>query len=68
MDVLPTFTVSFFVSTIMWMVSFIDISYFFLLPLQIFIGLALAFFIYERLHLPEYLEVKQMAFSLIKRN
>lgn len=68
MDILPTFTVSFLVSTVMWMVSFIDISYFFLLPLQIFIGLLLAFLIYERLNLPEYLEVKQMAFSLIKRN
>ena len=65
-DIFPAFAVSFFVSMIMWGVSFIDISYYFLLPIQIFIGLVLAFFIYERLHLSEYLEVKQMMLSLIK--
>lgn len=65
-DIFPAFAVSFFVSMIMWGVSFIDISYYILLPIQIFIGLVLAFFIYERLHLSEYLEVKQMMLSLIK--
>ena len=66
-DILPTFITSFVVAFVMWVLSFWDISVYILLPLQITTGILLALFIYEKLHLGEYLEVKQLALSALKR-
>ncbi len=43
-------------------VSFLNISVYALLPIQILVGILLALFIYEKLHLDEYLEVKLVLF------
>ena len=66
-DILPTFGVSFVVASVMWVLSFLDISVYILLPVQITTGILLALSIYEKLHLGEYLEVKQLALSALKR-
>lgn len=66
-DILPTFITSFVVAFVMWVLSFWDISVYILLPIQITTGILLALFIYEKLHLGEYLEVKQLALSALKR-
>lgn len=66
-DILPTFLTSFVVAVFMWSVSFWNISVYALLPIQILVGISLALFIYERLYLDEYLEVKQLVFSALKR-
>ena len=66
-DILPTFGVSFVVAFVMWVLSFWDISVYILLPIQITTGILLALSIYEKLHLGEYLEVKQLALSALKR-
>lgn len=66
-DVLPSFTVSLVVAVAMWGISFWDISVYILLPIQIIAGVLLALFIYEKLHLEEYLEIKKLAISMIKR-
>lgn len=66
-DVFPTFVVSLLVATVMWSLSFIQISYYILLPIQIFTGLLLAFFVYERLHLDEYYEAKKLLISVLRR-
>lgn len=66
-DVFPTFVVSILVATVMWSLSFIQISYYILLPIQMFTGLLLAFFVYERLHLDEYYEVKKFLLSVLRR-
>lgn len=67
MDILPTFLVSFVTATVMWSLTLLSLSNWLLLPLQCLLGIALAVFIYECLHLPEYVEVKQLAFSILRR-
>jgi hypothetical protein len=66
-DVFPVFTVSLIVSTVMWLFSLLDISVYIQLPIQIIVGLTLAFAVYERLRLPEYLEVKRLGLSALHK-
>ena len=66
-DILPTLLTSFVVAAFMWSVSFWNISVYALLPIQLLAGILLALFIYEKLHLDEYLEVKQLVLSVLKR-
>ena len=66
-DIFPTFIISIIVAGVMWSLSFIPMSYYLLLPIQIIIGLSLALLIYGRLHLSEYLEVKQLVLALLKQ-
>ena len=66
-DILPTFLVSFVTAAAMWSLTLLSLSNWLLLPLQCLLGIILAVLIYERLRLPEYVEVKQLAFSLLRR-
>ena len=66
-DILPTFLVSFITAAAMWSLTLTSLSYWLLLPLQCVLGIALALFIYERLRLPEYIETKQLALSMLRR-
>lgn len=66
-DVLPTFLVSLTVAGVMWGLSFLPLSYYVVLPLQIVAGLLLAFLIYERLKLPEYMEIRGMVLSIVQK-
>ena len=65
-DILPTFLTSFVVAFFMWCVSLLNWSIYLLLPLQLFLWFLLFFLIYEKVKLPEYLELKQLVTSLIK--
>ena len=66
-DVLPTFLVSLIVAGIMWGLSFLPLSYYIILPLQLIVGLVLAYLIYERIKLPEYMEIRTMVLSLFRK-
>lgn len=66
-DILPTFLISFFVSGIMWSISFLSLSIYVMLPLQCLTGLFLAIYIYEKIRLPEYIEMRQLVLSLFSR-
>lgn len=66
-DVLPTFLVSFTVAGCMWGLSFLPVSYYVILPLQLVVGLVLAYFIYERIQLPEYMEIRSLALSMLRK-
>lgn len=66
-DILPLFCISFCVAVVMWSISLLSLSDFIILPVQILSGLLMAFFIYERIKLPEYLELKQLISSIIRR-
>ena len=66
-DILPTFLTSLTVAFIMWCVSLLDWSVYLLLPIQLVLGILLAFLIYEKIKLPEYLELKRLGISLLKR-
>lgn len=66
-DWLPTFLVSVGVAAAMWGLTLTGMPYAALLPLQCVAGLVLAVLVYERLRLPEYMEVRQMALSVLGR-
>lgn len=66
-DVLPTFLVSFTVAGCMWGLSFLPLSYYVILPLQLIVGVLLALLIYERVRLPEYMEIRGMALSIFRK-
>jgi len=66
-DVMPTFAISFGVSVVMWSISLLPVSYYVMFPLQCVVGFLLAYFIYERTKLPEYMEIKEMLFSVLKK-
>ena len=66
-DILPTFLTSFIVAFFVCGISLLDWSFYLLLPLQLFLGILLIAFIYEKVKLPEYLELKQLAVSLLKQ-
>lgn len=66
-DILPTFTISFIVASLMWCVSLLDWSVYLLFPIQLLLGVLLAILIYEKTNLPEYLELKNLGISLLKR-
>lgn len=66
-DIMPVFIVSLSVAIIMWSMSLLNISNYIILFLQILIGITLAIFIYEKLDLEEYKDIKEMFLSLIRR-
>ena len=66
-DILPTLLVSGITALAMWSLTFVNMPMFFLLLLQCLLGLVLSIFIYERLRLEEYLEVKHIILSLLSR-
>lgn len=66
-DILPTFLTSFLVAAFMWSVSFWNISVYALLPIQLLAGISLTLLIYEKLHLDEYLELKQLVLTASMR-
>ena len=67
MDIFPSFLVSFFIAGVMWCITLFSLSIYVMLPLQCLTGLILAILVYEKLRLPEYLEVRQLVCSLLHR-
>jgi O-antigen/teichoic acid export membrane protein len=66
-DILPTFGISFFVAICMWSILLIPVSNYIVILLQCILGALLTIYIYEKIKLSEYVETKQIIFSLIKR-
>jgi O-antigen/teichoic acid export membrane protein len=67
-DILPSFYIASFVAVCMWSIILIPISnYIIILLLQCLFGGLTAIFLYEKTKLSEYMEAKQIVFSLIKR-
>lgn len=60
-DILPTFLISLVTALLMWCLTIFELSEFILLPIQIILGLVVAFILYEKTHLLEYIELKQLA-------
>lgn len=66
-DILPTFGVASVTALAMWSLSLLNISIYILLPVQCILGGLMIFFINEKLKLEEYVEVKRLVFSFLKR-
>ena len=66
-DILPSFCIALIMAFLIYLMSFLPINYFLLLPAQIIIGAAISISICERFYLPEYIELKGIVMSMIKR-
>lgn len=64
-DILPSLYVALAVSIPVFLLSFINISYFILLPIQLICGTVLFFFICKKFEIPEYAELKDIVIALI---
>lgn len=66
-DVLPSFAIAVFMAIIVGGMTFIPVSPFILLPLQIVVGAIIVIAICEFKKLPEYIEIKGIAMPLIHK-
>lgn len=66
-DIFPMFFVSMFSAACMWSVTWLDIPFYAMLPLQCAIGISVAVVIYEKIKLKEFQEIKQLILLSIKR-
>lgn len=66
-DVLPSFGVALFMAAAVYAMSFLPLSPFLLLPLQIAVGAGITLAVCEALKLEEYMELKQIALSYLRR-
>lgn len=65
-DVTPSYGVATAVAISVYFFKYLPISNWIILPIQIVVGAGVFFIICELIKLPEYLEVKEIAFSFIK--
>lgn len=66
-DITPTFIISLLVSLIMWSITLLGWSNWLTLGLQCTTGLVLYLVIYEIIKLKEYIELKEIVLSILKR-
>ena len=67
-DVFPDYLISFSVCLPIFFFKYLDCSYLIILIIQIFVGTVLGIFLCEKVKLSEYLEVKRILFSYLKRS
>lgn len=65
-DILPTFIISLITSFCMWSISFFNMSNWIILCIQLPFGIIIAYFIYEKIKLPEYIEIKEIIVCYLK--
>ena len=66
-DILPSFLIAFCVSGCIWSVTLLNLSNWLLLLIQMFVAVVLYFVILEKLCLEEYMELRQLTLSFLRR-
>ncbi len=66
-DILPSFLIAFIMAAIVWAISFINITPFLLLPIQLILGFIIIFAIGEKTKISEYIELKEIIVSTINK-
>lgn len=66
-DFLPSFGIAVFMELILLAISLLPISYYVLFPLQLIIGAAIVLCLCEKLKLSEYIEIKGILLSKLRR-
>ena len=66
-DILPSFGIAVVMATFTYLVSFLPLSPFILLPMQISVGAGITIMLCEYLQRPEYQEIKSMALSVLHK-
>ena len=66
-DILPDFAIAILISIPVYLMNFIPISIYILLPMQIVSGIILFFFLCEVYKLDEYIEIKRICISIVNK-
>ncbi len=66
-DILPSFGITLFMAIVVYVMSYIPLTPFLLLPLQILVGAAITIGLCKFIKLPEYIEVENIALDFIKK-
>lgn len=65
-DILPSFCIALLMAVIVYLVGVLPFSLYILFPIQIVVGAVCLIYMTEKVHLPEYLELKGIVTSYIK--
>lgn len=66
-DILPSFLIAVAMAIVVYLISYINISPFLLLPIQLLVGAGIVLGISEILKKEEYIEIKNIVLSIIKK-
>lgn len=66
-DILPSFTVALLMAAIVFPISYIEISPFIILPIQILVGALFVIVVSKKINLPEYFEIKEIIAQYINK-
>ncbi len=66
-DITPSLGIAFAITAPIYLISYLSISAYLLLPIQVITGATIAYFIYEKIQLSEYKEIKNIIFGFIQR-
>lgn len=66
-DILPSFGVSMAMAIIVYGIGWLPLPCFVILPIQLIVGVSFVIYVYEKLQLEEYNEIKQMAIPFIRK-
>ena len=67
-DVMPSYTIAAIIAAAVYFLKYVPLSYWYILPIQIFVGTIVFFIICKLLKLTEYQEVEDMVKSYLRRN
>lgn len=66
-DIMPSYILAIVMAVPVYLLKFLSLSYFLILPIQILVGCSIVFGVSEILRLPEYLELKSIAIGYINK-
>lgn len=66
-DILPLLLISMIVAAVMWSITFLNWNLFVTLAVQMVVGSVLAYIIYDRIKLTEFVELKAMVIGFVKK-
>jgi len=66
-DILPSFGIAVVMATVTYAISLLPLSPFILLPIQVMVGAGITVALCERFKRPEYLEIRSMALSVLRK-
>ena len=67
-DIAPSYYIAFFVAVCVYFFKYFNLSYWFILPLQVLVGFFLVILICEYMRIEEYLEIKMVVKKLLEIN
>lgn len=66
-DIIPSYTVAFILALSVYFFKYLPISYWFIFPIQVIVGIFVFFLICENINLPEYVELKGIVRDYLKK-